>query len=227
MDIAGGRVPRANLKDVVAARIRDLIFSGQLRPGVKIDQDDIASQLGVSKLPVREALIALESEALVRNLPRRGSFVAPLTPEDVRDHYRIYGLLSAVAAERAATGLSDAQLDELGELLTRMDDPALTADEQERLNFEFHRGINRAGGSARLNSVLQLLAYSIPARFYEFTAGWSDEAAQHHRAILAALRQRDGETASREMEGHLRAGGDYAVRLLAESGFWEPDGDPE
>jgi DNA-binding GntR family transcriptional regulator len=222
-------IPRSNLKDSVAAHIRELIFSGKLPPGTKVDQDAIARELGVSKLPVREALISLETEALVRNLPRRGAYVAPLTADDVRDHYRIYGLLSAIAAERAAAALSEADLDRLEQLIGLMEADGITSDEQEQLNFEFHRLINRAGGSSRLNSALRLFAESIPHRFYEFTTGWSDLAAEHHRTILSALRQRDGREAGRAMADHLGAGGDYAVRLLTESGFFdseEADGPP-
>ena len=223
MDTANGRVPRTNLKDSVAAFIREQIFSGELRPGTKVDQERIAATLGVSKLPVREALISLESEALVRNLPRRGALIAPLTPDDVRDHYRIYGLLSGIAAERAAERLTEEELDELDLLLTRMDAEGLPSDDLETLNFAFHRTINRAGGSNRLGAVLRSLADSIPTRFYEFTTGWSELAAEHHRSILAALRARDAQEASAAMADHLTSGGDYAVRLLAESGFWDHD----
>lgn len=223
MNRTDGRLPRSNLKDSVAAHIRELIFSGQLRPGSKVDQEQIASQLGVSKLPVREALISLENEALIHNLPRRGAFVAQLTPDDVRDHYRIYGLLSAIAAERAARLLTDDELDELDRLLAAMEAADVPADELEALNFEFHRMINRAGGSNRLAAVLRLFADSIPTRFYEFTTGWSDHAADHHRVILRALRARDAQAASQAMADHLTSGGDYAVRLLAESGFWASD----
>lgn len=220
MDTASGRVPRTNLKDSVAAYIREQIFSGELRPGTKVDQEQIAATLGVSKLPVREALISLESEALIRNLPRRGALIAQLTPDDVRDHYRIYGLLSAMAAERAAEQLTEADLDELDLLLTRMDAEPLS-DSLEDLNFAFHRIINRAGGSNRLAAVLGSLADSIPTRFYEFTTGWSKLAAEHHRIILIALRARDAEAAGAAMAEHLTSSGDYAVRLLAESGFWD------
>jgi DNA-binding GntR family transcriptional regulator len=78
-----------NLKHAVASLIRERIFSGGLRPGSRVDQDALAEAFGVSTMPVREALISLEAEALVVNVPRRGSYVADLTRDDVRDHYRI------------------------------------------------------------------------------------------------------------------------------------------
>lgn len=212
-----------NLKHAVANHIRERIFSGTLHPGTRIDQDGLAEALGVSKLPVREALISLEAEALVVNVPRRGSYVADLTPDDVRDHYQIYGLVSAVAAERAATRLSDSQLDDMAAMLEEMEtskDPTRL----EHLNHQFHRAINRSGGSQRLHSVLRLLADSIPARFYEFTTGWSEIAHTDHQEILAALRDRNPQAARDAMAEHLRQGGERAVMLLEKVGFWSEEG---
>ncbi|MBA2528392.1 MAG: GntR family transcriptional regulator [Euzebyales bacterium] len=211
---------RGNLKEVVAERIRDRIFSGNLRPGEKIDQDALASQLGVSKLPVREALISLESEALVRNVARRGTFVAALTRADIRDHYQAYGLIAGLAAERAAARLSDADINALDDLLTALEStPSLP--EQERLNFVFHRAINKASQAPRVLWVIGLLAKSIPTRFYELHAGWSDVARVHHRQIMDTLRRRDPQASSAAMVAHLAGSSDYAVQILEQSGFWE------
>lgn len=210
---------RRNLKEEVAARLRELIFSGQLKPGSKIDQDELAERLGVSKLPVREALITLESEALVRNVPRRGAFVAPLDRQDVMDHYTIFGMVAGLAAARATTALTEADLDHLGDLAERMERSSSPA-EQEELNFRFHRLINRAGGSQRLRSVLLLLGASLPTRFFLFHPGWGDVAHRDHRRILEAFRRRDAEAARREMERHLRDSAEYAVGILEQRGFW-------
>ena len=214
---------RPNLKDDVAAHLRERILSGALRPGAKINQDAVAEQLGVSKLPVREALITLEGQGLVDTVARRGAFVAPLTAEDVLDHYAVYGLVSGLAAERAATTISDEALGELETLVQRMEASG-SPSEQEELNFAFHRLINRAGGSRRLLSVIRLLAGNIPARYFEFTVDWPERAQRDHREILAALCARDGPAAAAALNDHLRAGGEYAVRMLRDSGFWSPDG---
>ena len=213
---------RTNLKDVVADHIRNLIFSGKLRPDQKIDQDELAASLGVSKLPVREALIRLENEALVRGVPRRGVFVAPLTREDVRDHYQIYGRVEGIAARRAAARLDDGQLTELATLVKQMhssNDP----ERQEQLNHEFHRAVNLAGGSPKLLSVLQLLSKTMPARFYEFASGWAEVAADQHQRIMDALAARDEDEAERAMRDHIVSGGEYAIRMLEQSGFWEAE----
>jgi DNA-binding GntR family transcriptional regulator len=210
---------RPNLKEAVAAHVRDRILAGELRPGSKIDQDALAESLGVSKLPVREALLQMESEGLVRNIARRGAFVAELEPDDVRDHYYIFGLVSGLAAERAAERLTEDELDELGALVDEMDE-VTDPERLETLNFEFHQLINRAGGSGRQLAILRILAASLPARFYSFTEAWPAEARRHHHEILASLRRRDAAAARYATVDHLRAGGEIAVEMLRERGFW-------
>lgn len=212
---------RGNLKDKVADHLRALILSGAMRPGAKIDQDALAEELQLSKLPVREALIELASEGLVDNIPRRGAFVSALSPEDVRDHFLVYGRVAALAAERAAVTMSDEDLAQLNHRLAEMgatDDPG----ELARLNHEFHRLINIAGGSRRLSSVLGLLARNVPFDFFRFAPGWADRAHEHHIRIAQAVGRQDPAAAGAIMNEHLAAAGSLVVTLLRDSGFWEP-----
>lgn len=221
------KLRRDNLKGDIERHLREMIFSGRLPPGQKVDQERLADDLGVSKLPVREALIGLEKEGLIENVPRRGAFVASLTPDDIRDHYQIYGLVSGLAAERAASTLGAEELKRLGAIQREMElgaqrdkpDPQLL----ESLNDEFHRIINRAGGSRRLSAVIRSLAGSIPPGFFEFTTGWIDIAHVDHMGILNALETGDGKAAATAVADHLARSGDRAVMLLHARGFW-PDG---
>ena len=217
-----GIVNQTNLKDVVAAHIRENILSGTVRAGEKIDQDQLAHDLGVSKLPVREALIQLASEGLVDNRARRGAYVSALEPDDVLDHYQVYGLVSGVAAHRAATRMSEEEIDQLESILLRMDATS-DAAELEALNTEFHRRINVAGASGRLLAILKTLSYSLPGAFYEFAEGWEHEARKHHWDILEAIKSRDGEETAGYVASHLAAGGKFAVGLLEGRGFWNGD----
>ncbi len=211
---------RRNLKDSVADFLRTQIFSGELKPGTKIDQDATAATLGVSKLPIREALIALESEALLINVPRRGAFVATLSQDDVRDHYAAYGLASAIAARRVSERLTDLELGELEAILEEM---KATSDpvELEQLHRRFHRTINKVGGSQRLNAFLLTLSESLPTRFLKSAAGWPDATLPNLERVLDALRRRDPEAAAASMREHLREGGEYAIKVLGDNGFWD------
>src|SRR5690348_2242004 len=106
-------VPHPSRKDAAAAYLREQILTGRLTPGTRVDQDEISEALGMSRLPVREALIELAHESLIDAVPRRGAFVAPLERTDILDHYRIFGLIAGLAASRAASALTDAQLVQL------------------------------------------------------------------------------------------------------------------
>lgn len=211
--------PPTSLKTSAVQEIRRRIFAGELRPGDKIDQDEIAEFLGISKLPVREALIALELESIVDMPPRRGAFVAPMTRDDVRDHYWLLGVVSGLAAARAADRISETSLDALETILDRME--TASSRDRETLNFEFHRMINRASGSRRLLTELKVLGSAGPHGFYEAHDDWSDTADRDHREILAALRARASTPARTVTEEHFLHGGDRAVQMLESRGFWK------
>ena len=211
-----------SLKQSAADYLREQILTGRLTPGTKIDQDEISDALGISRLPVREALIDLANEGLVDAVPRRGAFVASLERADIVDHYRIFGLVAGLAASRAATSLTEAELVELRAVHESFV-AATDADAQAEWNHEFHRRINGAGGSRRLVSVVALLSRSLPVRYFEFVPNWADASARHHERIVAALEQRDAHEAQRMMEHHVAESGELAVEILQEMGYWDND----
>ena len=209
---------RGGLADEVAAYVRDLILTGALQPGVKINQDAVGEAIGVSRSPIREALVVLGQEGLVDVTPRRGAFVARLTPEDIVDHYELYGTISGRAAAIAADVLKDEDLDALEAIHARF---RVGADEDlSALNDEFHRIINTAA-PRRTRWLLRHLVRSVPTAYYEFAEGWDAHAVDDHRRILEALLERDADAARDAMETHLHDSGVAAVESLHARGFWE------
>lgn len=214
------RVHRAGLKDMVAAYLRDLIFNGHLLPGERIDQDAVADTMGVSKLPVREALITLEAAALVDIVPRRGAFVARITRDDLTDHYRVFASIEMIATERAAALLSETDIAALRVNIAAMRNSPDGAT-RERCNYDFHRVINRAGGSRRLRVLIRGLEAMMFADFDQSVDGWTRQAAADHDKIVDALRRRDGSSAAQHMQQHIIDGGAYAIAILDHRGFWK------
>jgi len=217
-------ISHPSLKDTAAAYLREQILTGKLRPGTKVDQDEVSVALGMSRVPVREALIELAQESLIDAVPRRGAYVAVLDRTDVIDHYRIFGLIAGLAGSRAATALTDDQLAEL----RRIHESFVAATEPEdkaSWNHEFHKMINQAGGSRRLTSVLRLLSRSLPVRYFEFVPQWADISARHHERILSALEARDAHEAQRMLEHHVAESGDLAVDILQEMGYFDRGAD--
>ena len=217
-------ISHPSLKDTAAAYLREQILTGKLRPGTKVDQDEISVALGMSRVPVREALIELAHESLIDAVPRRGAYVAVLDRTDVIDHYRIFGLIAGLAGSRAATALTDDQLAELrriNESFVAATDP----EDKASWNHEFHKMINQAGGSRRLVSVLRLLSRSLPVRYFEFVPQWAEISARHHERILSALEAHDAHEAQRMLEHHVAESGDLAVDILQEMGYFDRDAD--
>ena len=214
------RVPRRrNLAEDVATHIRQEILAGRMRPGDRIDQDAIATQLGVSRLPVREALISLDQEGLIESIPRRGAYVARLEREDIADHYQLFGQVAGLAAARAVTRLDDAGLAELIALHESMH-ATEDLETQQRLNHEFHRLINTAAASQRISGMLRLLSRSLPMPYVDFPQEWLREADKQHQEIIDAFRRRDTLAAQRAMEQHISASGRHAIDVLDAMGFF-------
>ena len=213
---------RRNLAEDVAAHIRDAILSGRLKPGQRVDQDAIAEELGVSRLPVREALIALDQEGLVQTIPRKGTYVSRVDRDDIVDHYQIFGQVAGLAAARAVARLDDAGLERLVALHDAMSRAGIL-QEQQRLNHEFHRTINTAAGSQRMSAMLQLLSRSLPMPYADFPPEWLDEANRQHRDILDAFRRRDTLAAQRSMEQHINASARHAIEVLEHLDFFEDE----
>ena len=215
-------VKRERFAEQVASELRDMILSGRLAFGERIDQDALADAHGMSRLPVREALIALEQEGLVVNTTRRGAYVAQLSPEDVLDQYEVYGVVAGIAAARAAERLT---ADEIADLRKAHEQfvRAKGGAAQQRSNEEFHRIINRAA-SSRLRTTLALLSRSLPSHHYMFDSAWAKLAAKHHARVLVAIERRDPVAARAAMTDHLVASGRQAVVALTGKGFWSlPD----
>ncbi|MCE0764230.1 GntR family transcriptional regulator [Pseudonocardia kujensis] len=218
MMAASPRMRRRSLAVEVAEHIRSMIFDGRLKAEQRVPQDAIAEELGVSRLPVREALITLESDGLVASEPHRGTFVVPIRAEDIEDHYRLYGMAQGLAAAGAARRITEPVLTRLDELHARMSESRDT-DLVHDLNWEFHSLVNRTGASRRTLSVLRQLSHNLPREVYRIPQAASAAANRQHAAIIAALRAGDAAAADRLNQDHVRAEGDDVVAALKRRGI--------
>ena len=170
-DMASAPLPQAQLSrrtsgEAAALYIRKLIFDGYLRPGARVHQDDVAQALGISRIPVREALIALEQQGWVTIEPNRGAFVTLLDEQAVRDHYELYGLVYGFAAKKAlerSDGILGEKLGQLAADYAGAADPA----EAQRIALAFHAAVIDAAGSPRIDVLVRALSALVPGDFYE------------------------------------------------------------
>jgi DNA-binding GntR family transcriptional regulator len=193
----GATVARRSVGEIVGDHIRELVFYGKLRDGERVPQREIAEALGVSSVPVREALAALQREGVVTLEPNRGAFVNGLDAEVVTEQFfvfgRIYGLATRVTAERADASVVAALSDLAARIGAERDLDALLD-----LSIRFELAILDTGGSKRLRALFAPLGRIVPGNFYVTIPG-SAEATRRGvaemAAAIAAHKPRDAERA--------------------------------
>lgn len=206
---------------LVYVTLRSAIMRCELEPGTRLIIDDISETLGVSHIPVREALNQLQSEGLVIVIPHSGATVAPVSPGDVTEIFSIMEGLEIVATRVAAERASDEDLASLAALLEPMDQ-AVAAQEPEtwaELNIGFHRHIAQLTGMPMLTEMMNrvLDRWDRVRRYMRVLPGRMAEAQQQHHEIVRALRRHDAFTAQAVVTLHNRGAlGAYQSRLDSE-----------
>jgi len=151
-DFAPDVVERADLWQIVASRLRYAIISRQLKPGEHLRELPLANRFGVSRVPVREALIRLEHEGLVRGEPRRGAFVVGMTLADIRELYEVRAILEVRGARLAAEGAAPENLANLRRITQDFRVEADRGDSESLagVDIAFHREVMTAAHHRRL-----------------------------------------------------------------------------
>jgi DNA-binding GntR family transcriptional regulator len=187
--------------------IKEAILSLQLQPGAPLVEQELANQLGISKIPLREALQQLENDGLVTRIPYRGVHVSNISTREAAEISAIRGVLEGLAARLAAKRLTDEQLEQAEAIL----DEAEQALRQEDHDLciakgkEFHDFIIARCGNSELPPLLETL----DNRFHRFRLlsnhirGRTAHSLREHRRVLKALKRRDPDAVERAMREHL------------------------
>ncbi len=186
--------------------LRARILDGEVEPGQALSFDGLARELGVSKIPIREAVKRLEAERLVEVVLHVGARVAPISVEQAEHVYPIRRALNELATRLAAERITSQELARLDELQAQMEAAARARDTRaiEPLNRQFHNTIARASGNPELAELYR----DLMARYSRFRAGlWltharAAEVMREHRAIVEALRAHDPDAAVRVTREH-------------------------
>jgi DNA-binding GntR family transcriptional regulator len=213
------RMQHRKLGEEVTRYLRDALVSGAYAHGTRLRIDEIAAQVGVSTMPVREALITLANEGLVEMLPRRGFRAAAIRQGEVRDSFRA-GLLAEEAA-RVITQETVLELRALHEEFQRVSSGRSSAERSarlEQLNYVFHRTINWVPDSPRLRWFLRAATRYVPRHFYENIPGWIETSIHDHPLMLEAFERRASGKARQLMERHVQRAGELVLANLARRG---------
>lgn len=187
-------------------RLLSEIRVGDLLPGARLRETELAERLGISRTPVREAIRQLEADGLVTHLPRQGATVRGLDYAEVIELYEMRAVLEGTAARLAARVASDIELEELAALNAELALAAPGPAAQE-LNRQFHRTLLDAARNRFLVKSMSALQRTL------FILGPTTLAQQprvqgvfaEHDAVLQGLRDRDARAAEEAMRAHIEA----------------------
>jgi DNA-binding GntR family transcriptional regulator len=221
--VEGGPPLSRSASAAASGVIREAIIDGRLAPGQRLKEEELARELGMSRTPVREALLLLQSEGLVESIPRRGATVRSYAVDDLDDMYQLRAVLEGYAARRAATRISPDDVARLEESCVRFDRLRAEGDLRDLVkeNIFFHNVILDAAGSDRLvplvRKVIELpLVYR---SFYWYSPEQRLISEHYHRQLTRALRAGDAKRAEMIMTEHVLEARDFLLaRLAADEG---------
>jgi GntR family transcriptional regulator of gluconate operon len=202
--------------------LRKRIIGGGFTSGQRLVETQLAKQLQISRGPIREALKQLAAEGLVREEPRRGTFVTAPTGKDVRDVYDLRAAIEPRAARLLIRHQDPQALEELRRALGRLQAAVRRSDLRElvRSDFEFHETLCRVSGNNRLHavfvhnaSVLRVLIQLEEGQFYRSFR----EVEQQHRELLASIEASDETKAEELIVRHLEDARDRLLSYLADT----------
>jgi len=213
-------LPRSLVEDI-AGQLSDAIFEGKLHPGQQIVESDLQQVLGVSRAPLREALLKLEGQGLVRMVPRKGTFVRSITAQWISEIFTVRACLEGLAARLAAEQAAPACAERLGKILADM---ALLA-QQKRFkayfyrHWDFHRVFSEGSRNEELRARIEAmrreslwLSYSIT--YFEHNHQASQKT---HRRIVDLFRKGHPEEVETAVRTHILAAIDQYVQFVQET----------
>ena len=200
----------------VYERVLEGIRSGELSPGDRLTETELAERLNVSRTPVREALRQLESDGLIEHLPRVGATIRSLDYSQIMELYEMRTVLESTAARMAARAASDIEIAELTAINVEMAEVIGDVSAAYELNRAFHDNLSKAAKNRFLVNAMQALEKAL------LTLGTSTlvepdrakKATIEHEAVLKALRARDADVAEAKMREHLEASHRARLRQL-------------
>jgi DNA-binding GntR family transcriptional regulator len=208
-------LPRINARKISVTAyeiLREKVVSKEFAPGQRLDLDAIEQQLGISRTPLKEALVRLEMEGLVVIVPRSGTYVTDPSPRDIVESFGVRRALEIYAVELVGQHASDEEIARLRAIVEELGDLAAAEDRDAiyprylALDHQLHRQLVALSGNDRLCQAHErenLHAQMARVR-YRRSERELDVAQEEHMRIMVALEARDVEVARAEMDAHLK-----------------------
>lgn len=202
----------------VYAALREEILTGLRREGARLTENEIADRFGVSRTPVREALLRLQVERLIQVDGSQGTVVRPVSLREIEETYQLREVLEGLAARLAADRATDWDLSRMHGILRRMEEHREQRDWMawSKANWLFHDSIFEAGGNRRLRMANGELV-DLVRRFFrmaEAADGMADRALHEHTEIVRSIEARDPDAAARSAALHVAAAGILTMQQI-------------
>ena len=210
------------LRDVVFQTLRTAILKGDLKPGERLMELQLASKLGVSRTPIREAIRMLEQEGVARTIPRKGAEVAGMTEKDMEDVLQIRCVLEELAARLSCQNITDEEMRELKIAMVAFEEKTREGNvvELAKADVTFHDIIYRAAD----NPKLLVLLNNLREQMYRYRTEYMKDDRIHpvlireHKEMVKALESRDQELVAREVRQHLRNQEEVMKKIIRDQG---------
>lgn len=209
-------------RDRAAAWVMEQLFDGRLRSGDKLHRQQIADEVGISRVPVQEMLAQLERDGIVRSEYHRAAHLEPFDPDAMQETYDLFGLVTGHAAAAAATAMTPDLANALEALIAEMRDA-----EKGRFNeltWEFRRLVNTAASGPRMRAMLSTFRTFMPTAYALLLDRPSNRSVilRHYRSECRALIKGDPAGARRAAESRCAEEAEMLVTELVRRGVFEP-----
>ncbi|MFA8437861.1 GntR family transcriptional regulator [Pueribacillus sp. YX66] len=197
---------RATLQYKVTSKLREAILKGEFNMGDRLIQEEWAEKLGVSRMPIREALRQLEVEGLVKIEPRRGAIVTPISVEDIEEIYQLRALLEGKAVVMSLPNLDDDDIQELESLHLKM--TKLRADDSDvekymELNNKFHQILRSGCPWRRIHGIIDTLWKGIPPYTPSLLINHVNDSMKEHEQMVQYVKENEPEKLEAVVKKHI------------------------
>jgi DNA-binding GntR family transcriptional regulator len=210
-------------KDLVVSHVVNLVLTGKLRSGDRVDRNEIANDLGLSRVPIQEAVVQLEHDGILSTQYHRGAYVERFDESVVREHHELYGLLSGLASSRAAGDGRPQILDQLAVLMEAMRSSKDSRTFQETA-WQFRNVINDEYAGPRLQAAIRASQTFMPRGFWLTYLNNHDEMLPFFEAETAAIQSHDPDGARAACAERSAAMGRIMLGELVRRGVLRPGG---
>lgn len=199
------KVESLSAKDLVVERLREAIYTGALKPGDELAQQKLSEQLGVSRIPVRDALAVLEHSGLVEALPNKRMVVKKITPELIFEDLELRTILECLIVKKATLRGRASAFEELEQINTEMDRSARENDGVafKTLNSRFHHLIWEMAGNQRVLRIMEDLWFTMPFYYPVASPGEFFINTGEHWELIKAMKERRPDDAAKIAEQHI------------------------